>query len=106
MTKFSSKGLDDRLERCPTSSFHIIASCNDVQIEENVEDAPLELEKGVKSTVGQPISLHCSLPFQAHTVHLISKSNPLKYVMTKPVLSDRLARWSFLFQQFEIVYVP
>ncbi|KAH6836354.1 hypothetical protein C2S53_011214 [Perilla frutescens var. hirtella] len=31
--------------------------------------------------------------FQAHTVRLISKANPLKYVMTRPVLSDRLARW-------------
>ncbi|KAK4397453.1 hypothetical protein Sango_1581900 [Sesamum angolense] len=30
--------------------------------------------------------------FQAHSIHLVSKANPLKYVMTKPVLSDRLAR--------------
>ncbi|KAF7150604.1 hypothetical protein RHSIM_Rhsim02G0072600 [Rhododendron simsii] len=44
--------------------------------------------------------------FQAHTVHLISKANPIKYVMTKPVLTDRLARWSLLFQQYEIIYVP
>ncbi|KAF7150396.1 hypothetical protein RHSIM_Rhsim02G0154500 [Rhododendron simsii] len=29
--------------------------------------------------------------FQAHTVHLISKANPIKYVMPKLVLSDRLA---------------
>ena len=26
--------------------------------------------------------------------------------MTKPVLSDRLARWSLLLQEFEIIYVP
>ncbi|KAL0458143.1 UNVERIFIED_CONTAM: hypothetical protein Slati_0441500 [Sesamum latifolium] len=31
--------------------------------------------------------------FQAHTVRLVSKANSLKYVMSKPVLSDRLARW-------------
>ncbi|KAL0454262.1 UNVERIFIED_CONTAM: hypothetical protein Slati_0765400 [Sesamum latifolium] len=30
--------------------------------------------------------------FQAHTVRLVSKANPLKYVMSKLVLSDRLAR--------------
>ncbi|KAL0447771.1 UNVERIFIED_CONTAM: hypothetical protein Slati_1905000 [Sesamum latifolium] len=44
--------------------------------------------------------------FQAHTIRLVSKANPLKYVMSKPVLSDRLARWYLQLQQFEIVYVP
>ncbi|XP_057779963.1 uncharacterized protein LOC130998564 [Salvia miltiorrhiza] len=29
--------------------------------------------------------------FQAHTVRLVSKANPLKFVMSRPVLSDRLA---------------
>ncbi|XP_060178190.1 uncharacterized protein LOC132608130 [Lycium barbarum] len=43
--------------------------------------------------------------FQAHVVCLISKANPIKFVMSKPVLSDRLARWYLQFQQFEIVYV-
>ncbi|XP_070023418.1 uncharacterized protein [Nicotiana sylvestris] len=41
--------------------------------------------------------------FQAHIVHLISKANPIKFVMSKPVLSDRLARWYLQFQQFEIL---
>ncbi|XP_073120324.1 uncharacterized protein [Henckelia pumila] len=44
--------------------------------------------------------------FQAHTVRLVSKANPLKYVMSRPVLSDRLARWYLQLQQFEIIYVP
>ncbi|XP_071917133.1 uncharacterized protein [Coffea arabica] len=44
--------------------------------------------------------------FQAHTIRIISKSNPIKYVMAKPILSDRLARWYLQFQQFEIIYVP
>ncbi|XP_019181979.1 PREDICTED: uncharacterized protein LOC109177133 [Ipomoea nil] len=43
--------------------------------------------------------------FEAHTIRLVSKANPVKYVMAKVVLSDRLARWYLLFQQFEIVYV-
>ncbi|KAL0416672.1 UNVERIFIED_CONTAM: Transposon Tf2-12 polyprotein [Sesamum latifolium] len=43
---------------------------------------------------------------QPHIIHLVSKANPLKYVMTKPVLSDRLARWYLQLQQFEITYVP
>ncbi|KAK4409608.1 hypothetical protein Sango_0033800 [Sesamum angolense] len=44
--------------------------------------------------------------FQSHSIHLVSKANPLKYVMAKPVLSDRLARWYIQLQQFEITYVP
>ncbi|XP_019226104.1 PREDICTED: uncharacterized protein LOC109207613 [Nicotiana attenuata] len=44
--------------------------------------------------------------FQAHIVRLVSRANPIKFVMSKPVLSDRLARWYVQFQQFEIVYVP
>ncbi|XP_015087126.1 uncharacterized protein LOC107030322 [Solanum pennellii] len=44
--------------------------------------------------------------FQAHVVRLISRANPIKFVMSKSVLSDRLARWYLQFQQFEIVYIP
>ncbi|XP_033512721.2 uncharacterized protein [Nicotiana tomentosiformis] len=44
--------------------------------------------------------------FQAHIVRLVSRANPIKFVMSKPVLSDRLARWYLQFQQFKIVYVP
>ncbi|XP_069144102.1 uncharacterized protein [Solanum lycopersicum] len=44
--------------------------------------------------------------FQAHVVRLISRANPIKFVMSKPILSDRLARWYLQFQQFEIVYIP
>ncbi|KAL0444704.1 UNVERIFIED_CONTAM: hypothetical protein Slati_2193100 [Sesamum latifolium] len=44
--------------------------------------------------------------FQSHSIHVVSKANPLKYVMTKPVLSDRLARWYLQLQQFEITYIP
>ncbi|KAL0287155.1 UNVERIFIED_CONTAM: hypothetical protein Scaly_2774700 [Sesamum calycinum] len=42
--------------------------------------------------------------FQSHSIHLVSKANPLKYVMKKPVLSDRLGRWYLQLQQFEITY--
>ncbi|KAL0292681.1 UNVERIFIED_CONTAM: hypothetical protein Sangu_3251700 [Sesamum angustifolium] len=44
--------------------------------------------------------------FQSHSIHLVSKANPLKYVMAKPVLLDRLARWYLQMQQFEITYIP
>ncbi|KAL0358220.1 UNVERIFIED_CONTAM: hypothetical protein Scaly_1507700 [Sesamum calycinum] len=44
--------------------------------------------------------------FQSHSIYLVSKANPLKYVIAKPVLSDRLARWYLQLQQFEITYIP
>ncbi|KAL0317360.1 UNVERIFIED_CONTAM: hypothetical protein Sangu_2150300 [Sesamum angustifolium] len=44
--------------------------------------------------------------FQSHSIHLVSKANPLKYDMAKPVLSDRLVRWYLQLQQFEITYIP
>ncbi|XP_070021985.1 uncharacterized protein [Nicotiana sylvestris] len=44
--------------------------------------------------------------FQAHVVRLVSKANPIKFVRSKPGLSDRLARWYLQFQQFEILYIP
>ncbi|XP_070042511.1 uncharacterized protein [Nicotiana tomentosiformis] len=44
--------------------------------------------------------------FQAHIVRLVSKANPIKFMISKPVLSDRLARWYLQFQQFEILYIP
>ncbi|XP_027174389.1 uncharacterized protein LOC113774008 [Coffea eugenioides] len=44
--------------------------------------------------------------FQAHSVRLISRANPIKYVTSRPVLSDRLVRWYLQLQQFEIIYVP
>ncbi|XP_069145874.1 uncharacterized protein [Solanum lycopersicum] len=44
--------------------------------------------------------------FQAHVIRLISKANPIKFVMLKTFLNHRLARWYLQFQQFEIVYVP
>ncbi|KAK2998289.1 hypothetical protein RJ639_024613 [Escallonia herrerae] len=43
--------------------------------------------------------------FFAYTMHLVAKADPIKYVMAKIILSTRLARWSILFNEFDIVYV-
>ncbi|KAL6291692.1 hypothetical protein ACE6H2_009202 [Prunus campanulata] len=41
----------------------------------------------------------------SHGITLISKADPLKYLMAKPVPSGRLAKWSLLLSEFEIKYV-
>ena len=43
---------------------------------------------------------------QAHSVHLISWADPIKYLMPKSVLSGRTTKWALLLQEFDITYVP
>ena len=40
---------------------------------------------------------------QAFTVHLIARADPVRYVMSKPVLTGRLAKWALLLNQYEII---
>lgn len=43
----------------------------------------------------------------SNTIRLISRVNPLKILVTKAgALNARLAKWSILLSQFDIVYVP
>ena len=42
---------------------------------------------------------------QAHSIQPVSRADPIKYIMIKPVLSGRLAKWALLLQEFEIIYV-
>ncbi|KAG9450328.1 hypothetical protein H6P81_010293 [Aristolochia fimbriata] len=42
----------------------------------------------------------------AHPTNLISRADPLKYIMSRPILSGRLAKWPLLLSEFEINYVP
>ncbi|PIN12541.1 hypothetical protein CDL12_14846 [Handroanthus impetiginosus] len=43
--------------------------------------------------------------FEAYHIQLISRADPVKFVMSKPVLSWRLAKWSIIFNQYEITYI-
>ena len=43
---------------------------------------------------------------QAYTIHLIAYNNPIKYVLSKPILLGRLARWGLLLTEYEIIYIP
>ena len=43
---------------------------------------------------------------QGHTVQVISKADPIKYILSRPILSGRLAKWAVIFKQCDLVYVP
>jgi len=41
-----------------------------------------------------------------HTVHLVSRADPLRHILSKMTLSGRLAKWAMILSQFDIVFVP
>ena len=63
-----------------------------------------------------PIEKHClALIFAVkklrhymldHRVTLISKVDSLKYLMTRPMLTGRLAKWAIILTEFDLTYTP
>ncbi|XP_059658416.1 uncharacterized protein LOC132304703 [Cornus florida] len=59
-----------------------------------------------------PIERHClSLAFAAkkfrhyflaHTIHLITKCDPLRYLLSRPIIAGRVARWLLMLAEFDI----
>src|SRR5262249_4813247 len=43
--------------------------------------------------------------FLAHEVKLLARMDPIKYLLEKPVLTDRLVRWQSFLNQFDISFV-
>jgi len=43
---------------------------------------------------------------QAHMVQVISKAYPIKYILSRPVLIEHLAKWVINLEQYDLVYVP
>jgi ribonuclease HI len=41
-----------------------------------------------------------------HTIHLVSRADPLRQILSKMTLSGRLAKWAMFLSQFDIVFVP
>lgn len=42
----------------------------------------------------------------SHQITLISRADPIKFLMNRPMLSGRLAKWALLLSEFDITYVP
>jgi RNase H-like domain found in reverse transcriptase len=40
-----------------------------------------------------------------HKVVLISKVDPLKYLMSRPILTGRLDKWAIILNEFDITYM-
>jgi hypothetical protein len=40
--------------------------------------------------------------FLAHEIHLVSKRSPVKYLLTKPLLSGRTVKWALTLFEFDI----
>jgi len=43
---------------------------------------------------------------QAYTVQVISKADPIKYILSRPILNGRLGKWKVILKQYDLVYVP
>jgi hypothetical protein len=41
-----------------------------------------------------------------HTIHLVSRADPLSYILSKMTLSRMMAKWAMLLSQFDIVFIP
>ena len=42
---------------------------------------------------------------QAHTVYIIAKANPIKYILSRLVLHGRHAKWAVIIEQYDLVHV-
>jgi len=42
---------------------------------------------------------------QAYKVHVIPKANPIKYILSRPILNGRLAKWAMILNQYDLIYV-
>ncbi|KAA0065434.1 uncharacterized protein E6C27_scaffold17G001130 [Cucumis melo var. makuwa] len=43
---------------------------------------------------------------QAFTIHLVEKVDIVKYILSRPIILGRLAKWEIILQKYDIVYIP
>ncbi|RDX74081.1 Retrovirus-related Pol polyprotein, partial [Mucuna pruriens] len=52
-----------------------------------------------------PHAKRLQLYMLSHTVWLIAKTDPIKYILEKPALTERIARWQMALSEYDITYV-
>lgn len=60
------------------------------------------LEKSCASLVW--VSQRLKMYLQSLPVKVVSRMDPVKYILEKPSLSNRLAKWAFLLNEFDMTY--
>ena len=43
---------------------------------------------------------------QAYTVQVVSRADPIKCILSRPILNAWLAKWVVILKQYDLVYVP
>jgi len=41
----------------------------------------------------------------ANIVQMVSKTDPISYILSRPILNGRLAKWAVILKQYDLVYV-
>ena len=41
-----------------------------------------------------------------HQIQLVGRSDPLRYIVSQPLLAGQLGKWAVLMMEFDITYVP
>jgi len=92
----------------------MLAQCND-KGKENVLYYISRTMVGAKVNYSSMEKIYFALVFAvqklrhyllSHQITVISKENPLRYILSKSLLSGRLAKWTMLFAPFDIKFTP
>ncbi|XP_070055283.1 uncharacterized mitochondrial protein AtMg00860-like [Nicotiana tomentosiformis] len=91
-SRLMKKGVPFKWDQACSNAFESIKS---YLMKPPVLAAPIRGKPPILYILAQERSVGALLKhyFQAHVVRLVSRANPIKFMMSKPVLSDRLARW-------------
>ena len=97
----------------PTSLGDILAQTNDARKEVSLYYLSRTLQ-GAECNYPDIEKIRLTLVFAAqklrhymleHTMHLVSRADPLRHILNKMTLSGRLAKWAMFLSQFDIVFV-
>ncbi|XP_074290694.1 uncharacterized protein LOC141617398 [Silene latifolia] len=116
----SARGINSRKATCPLhrSTRTLVGAMCAQEIEDRRERALYYLSRtlvGAELNYSPVEKIYLALVFaiqklrhymQAHTIHVVSKADPVKYILLRPVLTGKLVKWAMLLKQYDLVFVP